>query len=186
MTLDPILIGKRIRLTPMHAGDLPRLSEWFQDPATLRVFDSVPAFPKTEVALEEWVKASQKPQKDYLFALRLLDSEELIGYVEFDGIDWVHGRAYAAILIGDLEQRGKNYGFEAMQLALKFAFHELNLYRIALTIFEYNAASIKMAEKLGFVKEGVHRQFLSRDGKRFDMYLYGLLRPEWEAQQAKS
>jgi RimJ/RimL family protein N-acetyltransferase len=35
-----------------------------------------------------------------------------------------------------------------------------------------------MYEKLGFKKEGVYREFLQRDGKRFDMYLYGLLTSE--------
>ena len=30
---------------------------------------------------------------------------------------------------------------------------------------------------------GVLREALYRDGVRYDMYLYGLLRREWEAQQ---
>jgi RimJ/RimL family protein N-acetyltransferase len=38
-------------------------------------------------------------------------------------------------------------------------------------------------EKLGFRREGVYRESLYRDGVRYDMYLYGLLRREWEGQQ---
>ena len=35
--------------------------------------------------------------------------------------------------------------------------------------------------RLGFVREGVMREFLHRDGQRFDMVFYGLLAREWEA-----
>ena len=50
-----------------------------------------------------------------------------------------------------------------------------------LTVFAYNERAIALYEKLGFVREGVYREFLARDGVRYDMYLYGLLRREWEA-----
>ncbi len=46
-------------------------------------------------------------------------------------------------------------------------------------MFEYNERAIALYEKLGFRREGVYREFLSRDGQRYDMYLYGLLRREW-------
>jgi len=38
-------------------------------------------------------------------------------------------------------------------------------------------------EKAGFRREGVFREFLPRDGQLHDMYLYGLLRREWEADR---
>ena len=44
----------------------------------------------------------------------------------------------------------------------------------------YNERAIALYEKLGFQREGVHREHLQRDGRRYDMYLYGLLRSEWE------
>ena len=51
-------------------------------------------------------------------------------------------------------------------------------------VFSNNERCIALFEKLGFRREGVYREFLQRDGRRYDMYLYGLLRPEWEAQNA--
>jgi RimJ/RimL family protein N-acetyltransferase len=82
--------------------------------------------------------------------------------------------------IGDPANRGQGYGYEATQLALAFAFHELNLHRVTLTVFDYNQPSIALAEKLGFRREGVFREFLQRDGQRHNMILFGLLRHEWE------
>ena len=63
---------------------------------------------------------------------------------------------------------------------MRFAFDELNLHRVQLTVFSYNERAIALYEKLGFQREGVYREHLQRDGRRYDMYLYGLLRHEWE------
>ncbi|MBN2007175.1 MAG: GNAT family N-acetyltransferase [Anaerolineae bacterium] len=57
---------------------------------------------------------------------------------------------------------------------------ELNLYRVQATVFDYNPRSRAMFKKAGFQQEGAFRDFLSRDGQRHDMLLYGLLRREWE------
>ena len=73
-----------------------------------------------------------------------------------------------------------------MDLILRFAFNELNLHRVQLTVFEYNDRAVAVYERLGFQREGVYREALYRDGVRYDMYLYGLLRREWEAQQTSS
>ncbi len=91
--------------------------------------------------------------------------------------------AWLAIGIGERENWGKGIGGEAMTLALDFTFRELNLHRVQLTVFEYNERAIALYERLGFVREGVCREFMQRDGRRYDMYLYGLLRREWEAQR---
>jgi RimJ/RimL family protein N-acetyltransferase len=85
--------------------------------------------------------------------------------------------------IGERTLWGQGYGFEASQLALEFAFHELNLHRVQVTVFSYNKRSQALFEKLGFRQEGVFREFLERDGQRHDMFLYGLLRQEWQAQR---
>jgi RimJ/RimL family protein N-acetyltransferase len=84
-----------------------------------------------------------------------------------------------SIAIGDRTNWGKGYGYEVAQLALAFAFDEINLHRVQATVFRYNERSIALFEKLGFRREGVYREFLQRDGKRHDMLLYGLLDREW-------
>ena len=43
------------------------------------------------------------------------------------------------------------------------------------------AANIALVESLGFQREGTFREFIHRDGQRYDMLLYGLLRREWAA-----
>jgi RimJ/RimL family protein N-acetyltransferase len=88
-----------------------------------------------------------------------------------------------SIAIGDRANWARGYGYDAGELALAFAFDELNLHRVTATVFSYNERSIALVEKLGFRREGAFREFLQRDGERHDMLLYGLLRPEWEARR---
>lgn len=175
-----LLRGDRVRLTALGPADLALVARWQQDAGFLRLFDASPAFPKSEAALSEWLDASQKATDAFLFGARLVEGDDLLGLIELDEILWAHGVCGMSYCIGDPAQRGQGYGYEATQLALAFAFGEINLHRVTLTAFEYNQPSIALAEKLGFRREGVFREFLQRDGQRYDMLLFGLLRHEWQ------
>jgi RimJ/RimL family protein N-acetyltransferase len=181
MITTDLFHGTLVRLTAIASDDLPTLTRWNQDAEFLRFFDSRPAYPKTETALAQRLEELQKAEDTFVFAVRPVDGEELIGYLELDGVVWQHGVCGLGLGIGERANWGKGYGHEATQLALRYAFHELNLHRIQVTVFSYNERSIALIEKFGFQREGVFREFLQRDGARYDMILYGLLRHEWEA-----
>ncbi len=181
MILSRLLRGDRVRLTALNSDDLSTIAHWFKDAGFMRLYDARPACPKSEAELTRWLDELQKAKDTFVFGVRLLDGEELVGYIELDGILWPHGVCGFSIAIGDCANWGQGYGYEAAQLALAFAFGELNLHRVTATVFSYNERSIALFEKLGFQREGVYREFLQRDGKRYDMLLYGLLRWEREA-----
>lgn len=172
--------GEKVRLTAVTKDDLPVMSRWWSDAGFLRHYDAVPAFPKSEQQLLKRLEAGQGGET-FLFGIRPVSDDHLLGLLEFDGILWTHGTTFLSIAIGDEAHRRRGYGYDAMQLALKYAFHELNLYRVCLTVFAYNDPAIGLYQKLGFVQEGVYREHLSRDGRRYDMILFGLLRREWES-----
>ena len=180
MSLSNLLHGTKVRLTALTSADLPTIARWHENGKYLRLFDALPARPKSQAELARWLEERQKETQVFLFGIRLLDGDDLIGVLELDGILWAHQVGWLSIGIGDRDNWGKGYGYEAVQLALKFAFHELNLHRLQLTVFSYNDRAIVLYEKLGFHREGTYREFLERDGRRYDMYLYGLLRHEWE------
>jgi RimJ/RimL family protein N-acetyltransferase len=123
----------------------------------------------------------QRSENDFIFGVRRCADELLIGLAGLDGISWTNGTAYLSIGIAEEGHRRQGYGREAMALLLRFAFDELNLHRLSLTVFAYNQAAIALYEGLGFVREGVFREHLHRDGQRHDMILYGILRHEWES-----
>ncbi|GAB4572011.1 MAG: GNAT family protein [Anaerolineae bacterium] len=175
------LHGERLRLTAINEADIQTMLVWYNDAAFLQLYDSRPAVPRTLESLKAEIEDMQKSQRDFAFAIKLLDDDTCIGYAEIDGIQWQHGSAGLGMGFGSAEHRGKGFGTEAGKLVLRFAFEELNLHRLTATVFSYNAVSIHLCQKLGFVQEGVYREFLLRGGQRHDMLLFGLLRPEWQA-----
>ena len=68
-----------------------------------------------------------------------------------------------------------------MQVLLRYAFDELNLYRVTLNTFEYNPRAIRSYEKAGFKVEGRVRKYLNREGRRWDVIFMGILAEEWRA-----
>ncbi len=179
MIAPNLLRGDKVRLTAVNSMDLSTIARWWADADFLRLYETPPAVPRNEDQLSRRFDISQTSSEVFLFAIRLLDDDDIIGLLEMDGINWWNRTTFVSIGIGEAQYRGRGYGYEAMQLALNFAFNELNLHRVCLTVFSYNTAAITLYERLGFTREGTYREHLERDGRRFDMYLYGLLRPEW-------
>ena len=62
---------------------------------------------------------------------------------------------------------------------LDYAFDELGMYRVGLRVMAYNTAAIKTYEKVGFMREGTQRGAVWREGGRYDVHFYGILRDEW-------
>ena len=104
-----------------------------------------------------------------VFAIRLLDQESIIGTVGLAEIEWPNRVAWLGIGIGNPDDWGKGYGTEATKLIIDYAFKELNLIKLQLTVFDFNDRAITLYEKMKFIKEGTFRQFLERDGKRYDI-----------------
>jgi RimJ/RimL family protein N-acetyltransferase len=174
-----------VRLTALHDDDVPTIARWYRDTVLLRLFDAVAARPQSEAEVARRLEGWQQDENGFYFAIRSLEEgeEDLIGLIELDQVLWPHRVCGISIAIGDRANWARGYGYDAGELALAFAFDELNLHRVTATVFSYNERSIALVEKLGFRREGAFREFLQRDGERHDMLLYGLLRPEWEARR---
>ncbi|MBK8027449.1 MAG: GNAT family N-acetyltransferase [Chloroflexi bacterium] len=121
-----------------------------------------------------------KPDDTY-FHLRTISDDRCIGFVVLFNLKWRNQTAELAIGIGDRDYRGHGYGSDALRLILNYAFSELALRRVSLTVMDYNTAAIKAYERVGFQREGAHRQAVVREGRAYDLLLYGILRDEWSA-----
>jgi len=175
-----LLSGDNIRLTAIKESDFPLIEEWFNNTGFLRYYDMLPAMPKSRKKLEEMIKGYEDSEERCIYAIRVNETGKIIGVAGFDDIIWSNGVATVFIGIGDDDFLGRGFGKEALKLLLDFGFNELNFYRIQLNVISYNITAISLYESLGFQREGTYREFIYRDGKRYDMYLYGLLRGEWK------
>ena len=78
---------------------------------------------------------------------------------------------------------GDGIGTEATARVMQVAFEELGLHRLALRIATGNTASERIAEKLGFVREGLLRKEVLVAGQWLDHSLWGILEEEFAANR---
>lgn len=115
------------------------------------------------------------------YGICLKGTDKVIGSVDFNHrhADDVLEMGY--VLHPDYWQQG--IMTEACQVLLEVGFTQLNLHKIEISCFDYNQASRKLAEKLGFTLEATIRDRKDAKGKRCNNLRYGLLRSEWEARR---
>lgn len=107
---------------------------------------------------------------------RRADSRPL-GWMTLSIRSWEHQIGEIGYSISEA-YHGQGYGYEALQLMLQKAFYEAHLYRIEAKCSVENPASYRLLEKVGFKREGVLREYFNIRGRRFDHYLYSILRSE--------
>lgn len=174
---NPIFTGNLLRLASPIEDDQTLFASWTQDDDYMRMLDDDPVRPQSPANFASFAEATD--DNNFYFHLRALAEDTVIGFVVLFNIKWSNQSAEMAIGIGDKSYHGKGYGQDALKLILNYAFNELNLHRVSLTVMDYNTPAIKAYERVGFVQEGIHRQAVQRQGKRYDLLLYGILRDEF-------
>lgn len=177
-----LLRGQLVRLTANNSAIDPEFqARWDRNSEFLRLLDADPARSSTVTQRREWNEKGDIYDLTFFFRIRPLHEERPLGFVGLWRVFWTHGDAFLGIAIGDPADWGHGYGTDAMRVLLRFAFTELNLHRVSLQVFGYNTRAIRSYEKAGFKREGAERQYLQRDGRRWDIVYMGALRSEWQA-----
>ncbi len=180
MTED-ILAGEKVRLIAVDAErDSKLFAGWRNNSEYLRLMDADVALHFSIEKMKKWMEENELSDEVAFFMIKRKEDDQIIGEIGLSGFQGKHSNAFVGISIGDPENWGKGFGTEAMKVILRYGFSILNLHHISLTVFEYNPRGVRSYEKAGFKLEGVQRQFLHRDGRRWDMYRMGILRSEWE------
>jgi RimJ/RimL family protein N-acetyltransferase len=185
MRIDqPLFEGKQICLGPIDHDKDPEIeSRWTHDASYLRLISLDPVLPAPPAQIKKRYEAIEKDQDEdknlFYFTLRMRSDDRLIGFARLNWIEWSNGAGFVQLGIGDPNDRGHGYGSEALSLLLRFAFDELNLYRLTAIIPEYNHVALYVFSKAGFVEEVRRRQSLNRDGRRWDLIHMGILYAEW-------
>ena len=178
MNKENIFVGQGIRLCAIEPKDAETMARWTEDATYLRDMDSSNAKPRSVASYREELGSGSK--RDALeFGIRATDGNKLIGFVNLFGVSWKNRSCLTVIGIGDPECRGKGHGTEAVRMILRYAFGELNMNRVGLSVYANNKAAIRCYEKNGFKCEGVEREAALRDGRKIDSLYMGILHAEW-------
>ena len=84
----------------------------------------------------------------------------------------------------DERHAGHGYTPEAVVAVIRYAFEELDLHRIQISIVPRNTASRRVVEKIGVRAEGVAERYLEINGVWEDHIRFAITSEEWTARQA--
>lgn len=174
-----LFYGRMLRLAAPDASDIAIVQRWSHDADFLRRLQLNHARPFSLDEIPHTYLGGSSGTNHIHFRLRTRSDDRLVGYVVLYDIYWNLQVASVGIAIGDLADRGHGYGRDGMELILRYAFNELNLHRVALTVLARNTAARRMYEAAGFHVEGVMRDNDFRDGIRGDDIMMSILAPEW-------
>ena len=85
--------------------------------------------------------------------------------------------------IHDPALRGRGYATEAVSALIDYLFRSYPINRLECNTSTANLASIRLAEKCGFVREGVLRGLVFVAGVYVDDVVFSIVRAEWQARR---
>jgi RimJ/RimL family protein N-acetyltransferase len=158
-----------VRLRGFEPSDVPAIVSACQDPDIPR-WTGVPS-PYTEEDARAWLESGAEET----FAIVDHATHELLGSigVRFLG-DGVAETGYWV----KREARGRGVAPRALELVARWALVERGIARLQLHAEPGNVASQRVAEKAGFVREGLMRSAIELKGERRDALLYSRVRED--------
>ena len=180
--MKDIFTGKLVRLSAFDPEEMSKaFTRWSLNSEYVRLLNSSAHRMQSAKSTAKWMEKEVEEQSpaSYFFSIRTRSEDKLIGEIGLDVVNWAGRDAFVGLGIGETEYWNKGYGTDVMNVLLRFAFTEINLRRVTLTVFEYNPRAIRSYEKTGFRHEGRMRKVLNKEGRRWDMLYMGILREEW-------
>ncbi len=185
------LTGRRVRLRPLREEDFEAWQEvrtrcrdwllpWEPRPA------SAPYPPEdrqsfaTRCAMRE-----RERQLGTGFAFGIFAGPRFVGEVNLSSVQrGPFQNAYVGYWI-DQMQAGRSYVPEACVLLFRFAFEDLGLHRLQISIIPRNRPSRRVAQKLWLRGEGIALRYLEIDGKWEDHVRYAVTSEEWTERRER-
>ncbi|NJN79305.1 MAG: GNAT family N-acetyltransferase [Anaerolineales bacterium] len=179
--------AKDVRFGPIDHETHPDVeSKWTHDAEFMRLMELKPIRPLSAAMVKKHYEAIEKEMEEdrnlYYFTIRAREDDRLIGKAVVEWIDWTNANGFIRLGIGEAQDRRKGYGSQALSMLLRFAFSELNLYRVTAVVPAYNENAIRLFQKFGFMEEVRRRKAIQRDTEFWDLVSFGLLNDEWREQ----
>ncbi len=175
----PFLVGRRLYLRPLQETDLNEgYLGWLNDSEVTRYL-AFGRFPVTDSANREYLRRFFGSTADILLAIVDIESDQHIGNVTLNRIDWIDRTADTGIMIGRKDFWGRGYATEAWTLLIRYAFERLGLHKIIAGSTAEHTGSLSALKKLGFQREGILRGEIFLDGKYHDVIRMGLFVEEF-------
>jgi len=176
--LTPTLHTARLRLRPFNDADADALFALHSSAYVLRYWDAPPW--SERVRAEKFITACRQMAEEGTgtrLAVARVSDGAFIGWCSLTRWNPNYRSASMGYCLDDAAW-GHGYATEAARALLQWAFDTLDLNRVQAETDTRNAASARVLEKLGFVREGTLREDCVVNGEVSDSWVFGLIRRE--------
>lgn len=169
---DPALTDDAIALRRWSVDDIPELVRCCNDVAIRRWLPPI-AIPYTEDDATGFVNvATAEDGEKLMFAIAGLDSAALCGSIGLRMLE--PGVGQTGYWVAP-EARGRGIAAAALRLLSHWALGTVDLARLQLFTDVDNPASMRVAERAGFIREGMLRNWYDLRGERRDAVIFSML-----------
>lgn len=175
-----MLKGDKVILRAYNKDDVKNALKSINDFEVKQYLDPSIPFPlKYEDELKWYERLNPKGDGTYSMAIENLETGEYMGGIGVNSVDWKNSVASIGLFLAK-EFWNKGYGTDSLKVLLNFIFNEMNINKVKLNVYDFNKRGIRCYEKVGFVKEGVLREEIYRNGKYNDEIIMGILKSEFK------
>ena len=162
------------KLRELQRKDIPAINSWRNNEEIISSLGAPFRFINQEVD-EKWFEGYMQSRSNSIrCAIINEDCDDIIGLVSLMDINYINRSTKLHIMIGKAGQ-GKGAGTFAVKSICDHAFNNYGLHRIELDVLADNKRAQHVYEKCGFVREGIKRQAVFKNGNCTDMINYALL-----------
>jgi RimJ/RimL family protein N-acetyltransferase len=170
-----MIAGEHTILRAFERDDAERCYRWMNDPNIVRTLKS--RYPIAFQNEMEWLdRAMHESVNERHFAVERKDDRTHIGNASIHDIDWVSRTAAFGLFIGEPSAWNRGFGSDAIRTLVRFAFDEMNLRKLRISVFEYNDRAKHVLETQGFAQEGRLRREFYREGSYHDLLILAIFR----------
>jgi RimJ/RimL family protein N-acetyltransferase len=172
---------KRISLRHMIESDLPTLVPVLTNPETRGVYNATRI--GSPHAIEKRYRDDGFSNDEHEMLLVCDGSGAVIGDVShFRARRYASGREVGWTIHKPI-LRNQGYATEAVTALVDYLFQAFEINRVECNTGATNLASLRLAEKCGFIHEGVLRELVFVGGVHLDHAVLSILRSEWELRR---
>lgn len=172
--------GKYVKLRPLEEEDLKLLRDWRNSKDVRKTTREYRLL--NMINQKKWFELiyAENPPKHIMFGVENKNKKKIAGVTGLTYIDWKNKHAEISIYLSSKSWQKTKEAKDTINTIIEYGFEELNLHRLWVEIFQISKENIELFEQLKFVKEGILRDKVWRQGKWWNSILYSKLSTEYK------
>ena len=170
------LVSGNIRLRSFRLSDADKLTEIANNKKISRNLRDGFPHPYTYEDAVTFIRHRLDMPHDTFFAIEFRG--EHVGNISLSPCEDVYRKSAEIGYFIAERYWNKGIASAAVKIIVQFGFENLGMMRIQTGVYEYNPASQRVLEKCGFVKEGIFKKAIYKEGGLWDEVRFAILSPE--------